>query len=111
MYIVAIAWLYVTLLMALTESSVVAGVATFLFYGLLPLALLLWLLGTPERRRRQRAALRPAPPPALDPAPSALDPEQRSHPPPDGVAPIRPEAPGVGEGAQATAADLGDSER
>jgi len=53
MYIVAIAWLYVTLMMALTESSVVAGVLTFVFYGLLPCALLLWLAGTPQRRRNQ----------------------------------------------------------
>ncbi len=55
MYIIAIAWLYVTLLMALTEHSWVAGVATFLLYGLGPVALLLYLLGTPQRRRnRQR---------------------------------------------------------
>lgn len=55
MYIVAIAWLYVTLLMALAETGIVAGVLTFLFYGLLPLALLLWLAGTPARRRRRSA--------------------------------------------------------
>lgn len=55
MYIVAIAWIYVTLLMALTEASVVAGVMTFFFYGALPLALLLWLFGTPHRRRRRLA--------------------------------------------------------
>ena len=53
MYIVAIAWVYVVMLMALTEPTFTAGVATFVFYGLLPLALLLWLLGTPERRRRR----------------------------------------------------------
>jgi hypothetical protein len=55
MYIVAIAWLYVTLLMAVTERNVVAGVMTFLAYGFLPLALLLWLLGGPRRRRRRDA--------------------------------------------------------
>ncbi|HVL08455.1 MAG TPA: hypothetical protein VM512_04795 [Burkholderiaceae bacterium] len=53
MYIVAIAWLYVVLMMSLTERTVVAGVATFLLYGLAPLALFLWLVGTPARRRRQ----------------------------------------------------------
>ena len=53
MYIVAIAWLYVVMLMALTEPTFTAGAATFVFYGLLPLALLLWILGTPERRRRR----------------------------------------------------------
>jgi hypothetical protein len=51
MYVVAIAWLYVTLLMAATEPSLTAGVLTFGFYGLAPLALLLWLFGTPQRRR------------------------------------------------------------
>ena len=51
MYIVAIAWLYVTVLMAATERSVTAGVLTFLAYGLVPLALLLWLFGGPRRRR------------------------------------------------------------
>lgn len=54
MYIVAIAWLYVVLMMALTETSVVAGLATFVLYGLAPLSLLLWLLGTPQRRRAAR---------------------------------------------------------
>ncbi|PKO24832.1 MAG: hypothetical protein CVU35_07275 [Betaproteobacteria bacterium HGW-Betaproteobacteria-8] len=57
MYIVAIAWLYVTLLMAFTESSITAGILTFLFYGLLPCALFIWIVGTPQRRRnRLRAA-------------------------------------------------------
>ena len=55
MYIVAIAWLYVTVLMAATEPSVVAGILTFVFYGLVPCALLLWLFGTPQRRRRKLA--------------------------------------------------------
>jgi hypothetical protein len=52
MYIVAIAWIYVTLLMALTETNVTAGILTFGLYGLAPLALLLWLTGGPARRRR-----------------------------------------------------------
>jgi membrane protein implicated in regulation of membrane protease activity len=58
MYIIAIGWLYVTLLMAAAETTVVAGVMTFLLYGAAPLALLLWLFGTPQRRRgrlRQQA--------------------------------------------------------
>ena len=55
MYIVAIAWIYVTLLMALTEANVIAGLLSFFFYGLAPLALLLWLLGTPQRRRAKSA--------------------------------------------------------
>ncbi|MDK9716136.1 MAG: hypothetical protein OEL86_18835 [Sulfuritalea sp.] len=55
MYVIAIGWLYVTLLMAATESNLTAGVLTFVFYGLAPLALLLWLFGTPQRRRKRLA--------------------------------------------------------
>jgi hypothetical protein len=60
MYIVAIAWLYVALMMSITERSVVAGVLTFVFYGLAPCALVLWLFGGPVRAatRRQREAER-----------------------------------------------------
>ena len=53
MYIVAIGWLWVVLMMALTEASLTAGLLTFFFYGLAPLALLLWLLGTPQRKRNR----------------------------------------------------------
>jgi len=52
MYIVAIGWLFVVLMMALTETGITAGLLTFFFYGLAPLALFLWLVGTPARRRR-----------------------------------------------------------
>lgn len=51
MYIIAIAWLYVVLLAALSDSTVVGGVLTLVFWGLGPLALFLWLAGTPARRR------------------------------------------------------------
>jgi biotin transporter BioY len=50
MYIIAIAWLYVVTLMAATEKTVAAGLLTFIFYGLLPCALLLWILGVKHRR-------------------------------------------------------------
>lgn len=52
MYIIAIGWMWVVLLMAITESSIVAGILTFTFYGLLPCSLLMWLLATPARRKR-----------------------------------------------------------
>jgi len=55
MYIIAVAWLYVALLAAVTDDTIVGGVLTFVFYGLFPLALFLWLFGTPARRRRQRS--------------------------------------------------------
>jgi biotin transporter BioY len=54
MYIIAIAWIYVAFLMAVSETSLVAGVMTFIFYGLLPCALLLWILGAPQRKRNKK---------------------------------------------------------
>ena len=53
MYIVAIGWIYVVLMMSITETSVTAGVMTFFLYGILPLGVILYLLSTPERRRRR----------------------------------------------------------
>ena len=53
MYIIAIAWLYVAVLMAATEKTITAGLLTFTFYGILPCALLLWLLGVKHRRYKQ----------------------------------------------------------
>lgn len=55
MYIIAIAWLYVTVLMAATEKTITAGALTFVFYGLLPCALLLWILGVNHRRHKKYA--------------------------------------------------------
>ena len=54
MYIIAIAWLYVALLMACTQPSIFTGVASFLFYGLLPRSIVLWISGSKVRRQRQR---------------------------------------------------------
>jgi membrane protein implicated in regulation of membrane protease activity len=55
MHIVVIAWLYVAILMAATESSLVGGLLTFLAYGLAPLALFVYLFG----RRRTRSVRMP----------------------------------------------------
>lgn len=109
MYIVAIAWIYVTLLMALTETSFVAGAATFLFYGLFPLTILLWLLGTPERRRRRkRAAERSAPEPAHS---DVIDPDQRCHSSAGSPATVGPESTAIAESAQAAPANARDPGR
>jgi hypothetical protein len=59
MWIVAIGWMYVVTLMAATEPSVVAGIMTFLFYGLLPLSLVFYLTGA-WRRGRVRVRVRRA---------------------------------------------------
>ncbi|UGQ48389.1 hypothetical protein [Massilia endophytica] len=55
MLIVAVAWIYVVLLMALTEPTVVAGIMTFLLYCVLPLGILFYLTGGKRRKRRREA--------------------------------------------------------
>ena len=57
MYLVAIAWIYITLMMAVAEAfhpqgSLLGAFFTFVLYGVAPLALVLYLLNTPGRRRR-----------------------------------------------------------
>jgi small-conductance mechanosensitive channel len=56
MHIVAIAWLYVVLMMSITEQSVVAGIMTFLLYGVFPLAIILYLMGSSQRKRGRAKA-------------------------------------------------------
>lgn len=56
MLIVAVAWIYVVLLMALTEPTVVAGIMTFLLYCVVPLGILFYLTGGKRRKRRREAA-------------------------------------------------------
>lgn len=61
MWIVALAWLYVVLMMAVaealsTQGTVLGAVFTLLLYGLLPLSIVLYVMGTPHRRRAARAA-------------------------------------------------------
>lgn len=56
MYLVVIAWLYVTVMMALAEAtsstgSILGAIITFALYGLLPLSIVVYILGTPGRRR------------------------------------------------------------
>jgi hypothetical protein len=54
MYIIVIAWIYVVLLMSLTEHSIVAGIMTFMSYGILPLAIVLYIVDTPRRMRMNK---------------------------------------------------------
>jgi len=56
MWIVAIGWAYVVILMAATETSVIAGIMTFFGYGVLPLSILFYLAGAGRRRRRRADA-------------------------------------------------------
>ena len=95
MYIVLIAWLYVTIMMALAEAmsnsgSIFGALITLIFYGLLPAALVAYLMGTPARRRaiRKREA-------GSSSSASAVNPDTGGHAPAaaeqQGVAPVRKE--------------------
>lgn len=50
MYIVAIGWAYVILMMAITASTIGKAIAIFIFLGVLPLALFVLMFGKPKRR-------------------------------------------------------------
>lgn len=51
MYIVAIGWAYVILMMAVTASSIGKALAILLFLGVLPLALFVYVAGGRKPRR------------------------------------------------------------
>ena len=61
MYIVAIAWIYVALMMSVAEAAntngtVLGGIVTFILYGILPTSIIIYIMGSP-RRKRARLAL------------------------------------------------------
>ena len=108
MYLIAIAWMYVVLMMAVAEATspqgtVIGAFFTFLLYGLLPLSILLYILGTPARKRRLRAveaaedaARAAAAAAAVEPVSAALPasaaPDRSGHAPGDAIAAERKEA-------------------
>jgi mannose/fructose/N-acetylgalactosamine-specific phosphotransferase system component IID len=60
MYLIPIGWLYVVVMMSVAEAtssngSVLGALVTFVLYGVLPIALLLYFMGTPGRKRAIRA--------------------------------------------------------
>ena len=99
MYIGPIAWLYVTLMMAVVEANSPNGTLlgaffTLVLYGLLPIGIVLYIMGTPARKRAIRA--REAAEHAAQLAASEANlcpgaPDGHSHAPADAVAPVRKE--------------------
>ena len=60
MYIVPMGWLYVALMMAVAEATndngtVLGGVITFVLYGVGPVLLVLYLMGSPARHKAIKA--------------------------------------------------------
>ena len=61
MHIVSLAWAFVVVLMAAAEAtspqgSLLGAVITLMLYGVLPLGIVLYLMGTPMRRRARLRA-------------------------------------------------------
>ena len=60
MYIVPIAWLYVALMMSVAEAtntngSILGGILTFILYGILPTSIMVYVMGTPHRKKARLA--------------------------------------------------------
>lgn len=103
MYLVAIAWIYVVLMMSLaeatsTQGTVLGAVFTFVLYGVLPLSIVMYLLGTPMRRQARRrqdaeeaARLAQAGVPQASSGPASAPPDGGGEPAGDAVAPVRKE--------------------
>lgn len=103
-HLIVIGWLYVVVMMAVAEATnttgtVLGAIFTFLLYGLAPVALVVYLMGAPARRRaiKQREAeaqeaARSAAAAKAAAAPVASDlPDQGGETPADAVAPVRKE--------------------
>ena len=61
MYIVLVGWLYVALMMAVAEATnpigtVLGAVFTFVLYGVAPVSLVLYLMGSPGRKRARKVS-------------------------------------------------------
>jgi hypothetical protein len=106
MYLVAIAWMYVVVMMSVAEATapngtVLGAIVTFFLYGVLPCVILMYLMGTPMRRRALRAqeqaeleayraaAEKQEAAAATTLSPSSFQPDAGSKPPADVITPVR----------------------
>jgi membrane protein implicated in regulation of membrane protease activity len=60
MYLVLIAWIYVAFMMAIAEAtspvgSLLGAAITFMLYGVLPMSVVGYIMGSPARRRAIKA--------------------------------------------------------
>lgn len=78
MYLVAIAWIYVVVMMAAAEATspsgtVLGALVTLLLYGVLPLGILMYIMGTPMRAKARRAREE------TEPSATGLEPDGGGH--------------------------------
>ena len=97
MYLVMIGWMYVVVMMAAAEAtsttgSLLGALVTFVLYGVLPLAIVMYLLYTPARRRARKALQQPRPSTAVaSPSIEGVDPDQSDHAAGEPVSAVRKE--------------------
>jgi choline-glycine betaine transporter len=94
MLLVAMAWIYVVLMMSVAEAlapngTVLGALITFVLYGALPLSIVLYIMSAPARRKLRTAREAQEAQEATDR--SAADPNAGGHAPGDAVAPERKE--------------------
>jgi mannose/fructose/N-acetylgalactosamine-specific phosphotransferase system component IID len=96
--LVVIGWMYVVLMMSVAEAtnttgSVLGAIVTFFLYGLLPVALVVYLMRTPQRRKAIKA--REAAEQQAQTMAASGDPDAGGHAPgaaeDDRIAPVRKE--------------------
>jgi Ca2+/H+ antiporter len=95
MHLVAIGWIYVALMMAVAEAAsttgtVLGALVTFVLYGVAPVSLVLYLMGTPGRKRAIKA--REAAELAGRAASRLTAPDAGGETPADTVSPVRKES-------------------
>ncbi len=97
MYLIAIAWIYVALMMAVAEATnsngtVLGAVVTFVLYGAAPVALVMYLLTAPARSKAIKAKEQAAWQAAQQAKKSGAAPDGSGHAPaapqPASVAPV-----------------------
>jgi uncharacterized membrane protein len=107
MYLIAIAWMYVVVMMSVAEATAPNGtllgaIVTFFLYGVLPCMILMYLMGTPLRRKairskekaeleafREEAAKDAVASQATTLSPSLFQPDAGSESPAHAIAPVR----------------------
>ena len=90
MLLIAIAWIYVVLMLAVVEATssngtLLGALFTLLLYGVMPLGIVAYLFFAPARRRARRALE------AASLVPVSVAPDDGRHAAGDAVAPVRKE--------------------
>jgi len=97
-YLVVLGWLYVVLMMAVAEATnttgtVLGAIVTFVLYGLVPIAIIVYVMRSPQRRAERKAREAAELAAAQAASASALDPDAGGHAAgaaqDGGVAPVR----------------------